>query len=126
VAGAGARKARLSKELEEIKRMRELGQILKVGDVENALLSNAAKDSETVNENVLDTLLSNANASQPSANALEVIERLTTTNNLGETIVKSKRIRVQKTKRGKLKVKRMFHFIKKRSPGAKATGKRRR
>ncbi len=125
MAGAGgAKKAKLTKELEEIRRMRELGQILKVGDVENALLSNAAKDSETVNENVLDTLLNNANSAQPSANALEIIERLTTTTDHGETIVKSKRIKVQKTKKGSLKVKRMFHFIKKRK-NEKRPGKRR-
>ena len=73
-----SKRAKYSKEVEEIKRMRDLGRILKAGDVENALLSNSAKDSETMNDNVLDNLLFNANRSdRGSERGLELIERLT-------------------------------------------------
>ncbi len=73
-----SKKAKYSKEVEEIKRMRDLNKILKAGDVENALLSNSAKDSETMNDNVLDNLLDNANGTDRSSErGLELIERLT-------------------------------------------------
>lgn len=58
--------------------MRDLNRILKAGDVENALLSNSAKDSETMNDNVLDTLLDNANnMDRKYEKGLDIIERLT-------------------------------------------------
>ena len=74
-----SRRAKYSKEVEEIRRMRDLNKILKAGDVENALLSNSAKDSETMNDNVLDNLLDNANnVNRSTGKGLELIERLTT------------------------------------------------
>ncbi len=73
-----SKRAKYSKEVEEIRRMRDLSRILKAGDVENALLSNSAKDSETMNDNVLDNLLDNVNNSgRGSERSLELIENLT-------------------------------------------------
>ena len=74
----GSKKAQYSKEVEEIKHMRELGKILKAGDLENALLSNAAKDNEIINDNVLDSLLEQADeGGRGGQRGLELIEQLT-------------------------------------------------
>ncbi len=71
-------RGKYSKEIEEIRRLRDLNSILKAGDLENALLSNSAKESEPMNENVLDDLLQNANREERAGGrSLEEIEKLT-------------------------------------------------
>lgn len=108
-----SRRAKYSKEVEEIKRMRDLNRILKAGDLENALLSNSAKDSETLNDNVLDSLLSKANSQdQGNERGLEMIERLTTSGG-GRVTKKSMTIRRAK---GKVKIRRSFHMKKRSKP----------
>jgi hypothetical protein len=122
----GDRKAKYSKEIEEIKRMNDLGRILKAGDLENALLSNSAKDSETMNDSVLDSLLSKADAyDQGNQKGLEVIERLTTR---GAGVTRQKRVEIRRVK-GKVKVRRSFHIVKRKKASRpkrrKASRKRR-
>ncbi len=113
-----ARRSRFSKEVEEIRRMRDLNRILKTGDMENALLSNSAKDSETMNDNVLDTLLSNASMHRRGDDRdLEVIERLTTSISAG--ITRQKRVRVERSSRG-VKMRRSLHMVKRARPRPKA------
>ena len=74
-----AKKTNYSKEIEEIKRLKDLNVILKHGDMENALLSNAAKDSETINDNVIDNLLDKADSEDHGREkGLDVLTRLTT------------------------------------------------
>lgn len=86
-----SKRAKYSREVEEIRRMRDLSRILKAGDVENALLSNSAKDSETMNDNVLDNLLENANnVNRNSERGLELIERLTVGSGAGTRVVRSR------------------------------------
>ncbi|MFI5412602.1 MAG: hypothetical protein ACHQX1_01800 [Candidatus Micrarchaeales archaeon] len=105
-------KAKYSKEVEEIKRLKDLNRILKAGDVENALLSNSSKDSETLNDNVLDKLLDKANTYETAGNdrGLEMIERLTTVSG-GARVMKQKNVKVVRSK-GKVKVKRKIHMVK--------------
>lgn len=118
-----SKRAKFSKEVEEIRRLKDLNQILKAGDLENALLSNSAKDSETVNDNVLDALLSKANSEETRKNdrGLEAIEKLTASTTGG--ITRQKRISIQRSK-GKIRVKRSFHMKKQKK--AKRSAKKRR
>ncbi len=111
----GSKKAKYSKEVEEIKRLRDLNMILKAGDVENALLSNSAKDSETLNDNVLDSLMSKADSYETgkSDRGLEIIEKLTT--NSGSTrTVKQKKMSVKRNG-GRTTAKRSIHIKKAKS-----------
>ncbi len=110
-----SKRAKYSKEVEKIKGLRDLNRILKAGDVENALLSNSAKDSETLNDNVLDSMLSKADSyDQGNERGLDTIERLTSAG--GGTIVRqrmsarprriTRAARRQKPKRAKARPKR--------------------
>ena len=106
-----SKKAKLNREIEEIKRLKDLQNILKAGDLENALLSNSTQDVEPINENIIDTVLQRAEAQKISGEKnLEVIERLTTSG--GATITKEKKVKVIKGKGG-IKVKRSYHLVKK-------------
>ncbi len=111
-------KSKFTKEVEEIKRLKDLNKILVAGDMENALLSNSAKDSETMNDNVLDQLLARADAGERgSERGLEVIERLTTSSPAGKTVTERK-VKVRAAG-GKIKSKKSIHV-------KKAAKKRRR
>lgn len=112
------KKARLSKEVEEIKRLKDINKILKIGDLENALLSNAAKDSESLNDNVLDSLLQGAGAEKTNDKGLEVLQRLITKTG-GAEVLREKRVKVSRS-RGKIKVKRVLHMVKRKGSGKKA------
>jgi hypothetical protein len=122
-----SKKAKFSKEVEEIKRLRDLNRILTAGDLENALLSNSAKDSETVNDNVLDVLLSKANSVETRGNdrGLEAIEKLTTSTAGGSRIIKQKSVKINRSK-GKIKVKRSIHIKKSKPKPAKKSKSRKR
>lgn len=111
MAKNSSKKARLSKEVEEIRRLRDLNRILKAGDFENALLSNSAKDSETLNDNVYGALLDKADEEGRNAGGLEVIERLTMATG-GGRITKQKNVKISR-KGGKLRVSRKIHMKKK-------------
>ena len=66
-----------------------------------------------MNENVLDTLLQNANQGERVGDerGLEIIERLTTST--GDSVVsKSKKVEISRGKKG-VKIKRTFHLVKK-------------
>ncbi len=45
------------KEVEDLRKLREIEAMIQRGDIENAFVSNASKDSETVSESVADTIL---------------------------------------------------------------------
>ena len=114
-------RADYSKEVEEIRRLQDLNKILKAGDVENALLSNSAKDSETLPDNVLDSLLEKANAEeQGGGKGLEVIERLTIGTG-GYRVTKETSVKVKKSK-GKTRLVRTVRASKK-MPKAKKRGR---
>ena len=108
-----AARGKYSKEVEEIRRLQDLNRILKAGDLANAVLSDSAKESETMPGNVLDSLLEQADTEERSSGrGLEIIERLTTTT--GEsTITRTKKTKVSKTGKGQVKVQRALHFVKK-------------
>jgi len=65
-------------ELAKIKEMKTLDTILKKGDIENALLTNAAKESETISDNVVDAILNSAEKGKVGERDMGIIEKLTT------------------------------------------------
>jgi hypothetical protein len=105
-------RGKYSKEVEEIRRLQDLNKILKAGDLANAVLSDSAKESETMSGSVLDSLLEQADTEEHSSGrGLEIIERLTTTTP-DSTITRTKKTKVSRSGKGKVKVQRALHFIK--------------
>lgn len=116
----GRKRDKYAAELAKIKEFRALDTILKKGDIENALLTNTAKESEPVSENVIDSILNSVNKGKVGERDLELIEKLTTktkrttkapgTKKAGhkaKRAVKARRIlRIFKRKRSKAKKRR--------------------
>ncbi len=76
-----AKKARPSRgryaaELERLKDLNAINEVLKKSDIENAALTNTSKDSETVNDNVLDNMLDQLNVSKNANKDLGIVESL--------------------------------------------------
>jgi hypothetical protein len=74
----GKKKGKYAAELAKIKELSVLEGILKKGDVENALLTNSAKESEPVSENVIDAILSSVDKGKIGEKDMALIEKLTT------------------------------------------------
>ncbi len=85
------RKSKLAKEQEEIKRLRSVSTILNMGDIENAVLANTSKESEPVNDDIIDELLNNAasaTANPQERRDLDSLERMTMGGAAGSTHAK--------------------------------------
>ena len=74
----GKKGGKYDAELAKIKELSALENILKKGDVENALLTNSAKESEPVSENVIDAILSSVDKGKIGEKDMALIEKLTT------------------------------------------------
>ncbi len=64
-----------SGEVERIKMLGSLNEMMKTSDMENALLSNSARDSETVSDSVVDDMLSKINIER--GKDIQTVERMT-------------------------------------------------
>jgi hypothetical protein len=78
---SAAKRARLSRgkyatELERLRELNAINEVLKKSDIENAALTNTSKDSETVNDNVLDNMLDQLNVTKNANRDLEIVESL--------------------------------------------------
>ncbi|MGD0728718.1 MAG: hypothetical protein ABR981_01440 [Candidatus Micrarchaeaceae archaeon] len=67
-------------ELAKLKELNAIKEVLKKSDIENAALTNTSKDSETVNDNVVDNMLDELNLNKNAHRDLEIIESLTAQN----------------------------------------------
>jgi hypothetical protein len=74
----GKKRGKYTAELAKIKELSALESILKKGDVENALLTNSAKESEPVSEGVIDAILSSVDKGKVGEKDMALIEKLTT------------------------------------------------
>lgn len=97
-------------EMKKIKELNALGSMLKKDDVANAMLANAAKDSETVSQNVVDTILNDISSTRNEEKDLEIIERLTEKKG-SKKVYKNKRVRLQGLGK-RIKLKRKVHIVK--------------
>ena len=71
------KKGKYARELEKIKQMRALNNMLIKGDVENALLSGGTKDTDPVSDNVADALLNNLQQKEKNGKDIELVDELT-------------------------------------------------
>lgn len=75
---AGRRNGKYSRELEQIRMLKSINSVLKTSDMENALLANSAKDSETVSDGMVEEMLGTVRAERDRNRGIQDIERFTT------------------------------------------------
>ncbi len=115
MGGKDSKNGKYAKEIDEIRRLKSINRLLKVGDIENVLLSNAAKDTESMNETVLDDLLQKVQRNEGSSEKeLEIVEKLIT-KGASDTVVRESKTKIRKEKNGRMKVKKTLRFLKKRA-----------
>jgi len=71
------KRGKYARELEKIRQMRALNNMLAKGDVENALLSGGAKESEPASDNVVDSMLDRLQQKEKGSRDVELVEKLT-------------------------------------------------
>ncbi len=69
-------KGKYAVELERLRELNAINEVLKKSDIENAALTNTSKDSETVNDNVLDNMLDQLNVNKNSGRDLSIVESM--------------------------------------------------
>lgn len=77
------------KEIEDLKKLREIEKIIQKGDIENAFVSNASKDSETVSEAVADEILNSLESENIESKSFDKMMLLTS--NLRSYAVRKKK-----------------------------------
>lgn len=104
------KKSKYALEMQRIKDLSALNRVLKKGDIENALLSNATKDSETISDNVIDSMLDQVEKGKTNQRDIEVVERLTKETGTAR-MSKRKTTRIRKVGK-KIRVQRKVHIKK--------------
>ena len=74
------------KEVENLKRLREIEAMIQKGDIENAFVSNASKDSETVSNAVADDILNKLESE--NINTRDISNMISFTSNKTTTVIK--------------------------------------
>ncbi len=111
-------------ELEKIKMLKSINTVLKKGDIENALLSNSARDSEIVSDTVIEGMLDNLNKGTSAQKDMEVVEKLTRYSE-GAEIKRSRSVKMQR-RANRIRAKRSTHIRKSRQKGRTAAKPKRR
>lgn len=119
----GKAKGKYATELERLRALNAIKEVLKKGDIENAALTNTSKDSETVSDNVIENMLNQLNLNKNSAKDFEIVESLTSASGNGTRITKSTTTKIRSAK-GKIKAKSKVHMVKRIKAG-KAKQKKR-
>jgi DNA mismatch repair ATPase MutS len=107
----GGRGGKYASELERLKRLNAINEVLKKSDIENAALTNTSKDSETVSDSVIDNMLNQLNIDRHATRDLDIVENLATKGRNGSIIKKNRRIKIRHTKTG-MHVRKKVHFVK--------------
>jgi len=87
------------KEIEDLKKLREIDALIKRGDIENAFISNASKDSEMVSEAVADDILNKLDSEH--INTRDISSIISLTSNRRGTVVKKQSKAVAKKAKAK-------------------------
>ena len=74
------------REIENLKRLREIEAMIQKGDIENAFVSNASKDSETVSNAVADDILNKLESE--NIDTRDITNMISFTSNKTTTVVK--------------------------------------
>jgi len=75
--GKFSKRGRYARELERLRELNAINEVLKKGDIENAALTNASKDSEVVSDSSIDNMLAQLNIDKNSSKDLEIIGQRT-------------------------------------------------
>jgi len=118
------KKGKYAGELEKLKELNAINEVLKKSDIENAALTNTSKDSETVSDNALDNMLNQLNLDRNSNKDLEIVESLSSQGKNGSTITKNKHVKIKQTSKG-VKVKSKVHVVKRPNSAKKGKSKKR-
>ena len=89
MAAKGKKGSKYAHELERLKELNAINEVLKKSDIENAALTNTSKDSETVNDNVIDNMLDQLNINKNATKDLEIVESLASSVKSDKKIPKS-------------------------------------
>jgi len=73
---ASNKRSKYAAELERIRTLNAIKEVLKKSDIENAALTNTSKDSETVSDNSINNMLNELNLDKNSTKDLEIVEAL--------------------------------------------------
>jgi hypothetical protein len=119
----GKNKSKYATELERLRALNAIKEVLKKGDIENAALTNTSKDSETVGDNTINTMLDELNLNKNSTRDLEIIEGLSSKGRDGSRTFRSS-TKIKQTKAG-IKARKKIHIVK-RSPGKKQVKSKKR
>ena len=92
------KRGKYARELEKIKQMRALNNMLSKGDIENALLSSGSKESEHSNDNVVDSILDRLQQSEKSGKDIELVDKLTESS-IKPSVTRKRRATARKTAR---------------------------
>jgi hypothetical protein len=108
-------------EIERLKELNAIKEVLKKSDIENAALTNTSKDSETVSDNVVNNMLDQLNLDKNSNKDLEIIESITSKGAGKADLIKRTHTSIKKAP-NKTSVKKKAHMIKKDAPFNKKKG----
>lgn len=90
----------LKREVEDLKKLREIEAMIKRGDIENAFVSNATKDSETVSEAAADEILNRLDSENVNTKDIDRIISLTT-NKSGVVVKRQQKKAMPRKAKGK-------------------------
>ncbi len=94
------RGGRYASEIERLRELNAINEVLKKGEIENAALLNTSKESEIVSDNTLDNMLEQLNLNRNSGKDLEIIEGMSAEKaRIRRAIIQNARRKAQKTRR---------------------------
>lgn len=108
------KKGKYASELERLKKLNAINEVLKKGEIENAALTYTPKDTETAGDNIIDNMLNQLNLNKRSNRDLEIIESLSSEGR-SASIIKKKHVKIRRSGKS-LRVKSKVHMIKRLKP----------
>lgn len=79
------KKGKYARELEKIRQMRALNNMVAKGDIENTLLQGGSKESEPVSDTVVDSILDRLQQSERSGKDMELVDKLAASSEVSPT-----------------------------------------
>ncbi len=98
---------RYASEIERLRELNAINEVLKKGEIENAALLNTSKESEIVSDNALDNMLEQLNLNRNSGKDLEIIEGMSAEKaRIRRTLIQNAGRRAQRPRRAAPKISR--------------------
>lgn len=106
-SGKNQKRGKYANELEKLRELSAIKEVLKKSDIENAALTNTSKDSETVNDNVIDNMLNQLQIDKNSNRDLEIVESLASQGRKAQIIRSIKAKQARRISKPSRKIKRI-------------------